>query len=128
MSLVISTVTGLVTLAVEAISGYLQRKRNKAITNAMDALHRAQVENYDSLQQYKDDLLLYGSYSLNLTTDMLNTLEGMHVNQASISDTITALPKDTWMLHYQTHSSVDRYQSHLYLHAPIISHKIDFLG
>ena len=49
-SLVISTVTGLVTLAIEGISGYLQRKRNKAMANAMDALHRAQVENYDSLQ------------------------------------------------------------------------------
>ena len=93
----------------------------------MDALHRAQVENYDSLQRYKDDLLLYGSYSLNSTTDILNTLEGMYVNQASISDTITALPKDTWMLHYQTHSGVDHYQSHLHLHALTISHKIDFL-
>ena len=81
----ISAVTGLVTLAVEGISGYLQSKRNKAMANAMDALHRAQVENYDSLQQYKDDLLLYGSYSLNSTTDILNTLEGMYVNQASIS-------------------------------------------
>ena len=49
-SLVISAVTGLVTLAIEGISSYLQRKRNKAMANAMDALYRTQVENYDSLQ------------------------------------------------------------------------------
>ena len=97
------------------------------MANAMDALHRAQVENYDSLQWYKDDLLLYGSYSLNSTTDILNTLEGMYVNQASISNTITALPKDTWMLHYMNLFGVDRYQSHLHLHALMVSHKIDFL-
>ena len=59
--------------------------------------------------------------------DILNTLEGMYVNQASISDTITALPKDTWMLHYQTYTGRDHYQSHLYLHALTMSHKIDFL-
>ena len=126
-SLVISTVTGLVTLAIEGISGYLQSKRNKAMANTMDALHRAQVENYDSLQWYKDDLLLYGSYSLSSTTDILNTLEVMYVNQASISNTIMALPKDTWMLHYQNLFGVDRYQSHLHLHALTVSHKIDFL-
>ena len=126
-SLVISAVRGLVTLAVEGISSYLQSKRNKAMANAMDALHRAQVENYDSLQWYKDDLLRYGSYSLNSTTDILNTLEGMYVNQASISNTITALPKDTWMLHYQNLFSVDHYQSHVHLHALTVSHKIDFL-
>ena len=126
-SLIISAVTGLVTLAVEGISSYLQRERNKAMANAMDALHRGQVENYDSLQWYKDDLLLYGSYSLNSTNDILNTLEGMYVNQASLSETINALPKDTWMLHYQTFTGVDRYQSHLHLHALTMSHKIDFL-
>ena len=60
-------------------------------------------------------------------TDILNTLEGMYVNQASISNTITALPKDTWMLHYQNLFGVDCYQSHLHLHALMVSHKIDFL-
>ena len=127
VSLVISAVTGLITLAVEDISGYLQSKRNKAMANAMDALHRAQVENYDSLQRYKDDLLLYGSYSLNSTNNILKTLEGMYVNQALLSETITSLPKDTWMLHYQTTTGIDCYQSHLQLHALTLLHKIDFL-
>ena len=126
-SLIISAVMGLVTLAVEGISGYLQRKREKAMAKAMDALHRAQVENYDSLQRYQDDLLLYGSYSLNSTTHILDTLEGMYYNQASLSETIMALPNNTWMLHYQTARGLDRYQSHLMLHTLTQKHKIDFL-
>ena len=51
----------------------------------------------------------------------------MYVNQALLSETITALPKDTWMLHYQTYTGVHHYQSHLHLHALSMSHKIDFL-
>ena len=49
-SLMLSAVTGLVTLAVEGVSGYLQDKRNKAMANAMDALQKAQAETYGQLQ------------------------------------------------------------------------------
>ena len=97
-SLVISAVTGLVTLAVEGISGYLQNKRNKAMANAMDALHKAQTDQYNTLRWYKDDLLLYGTYSLNSTLGVLDTLEGMQLNQASLSDTISNLPSGEWPL------------------------------
>ena len=65
--MVISAVTGLVTLAIEGISGYLQSKRNKAMANAMDALQGAQIDMFDKLQRYKQDLLLYGTYSLKST-------------------------------------------------------------
>ena len=51
--MVISAVTGLVMLAVEGISSYLQSKRNKAMANAMYALHEAQIDMFDKLQRYK---------------------------------------------------------------------------
>ena len=44
VGLVISAVTGLVTLAVEAVGGYLQKKRNKAMAIAVDALREAQLD------------------------------------------------------------------------------------
>ena len=37
---------GLVTLAVEAVGSYLQKKRNKAMATAMDALHEVQLDTY----------------------------------------------------------------------------------
>ena len=126
-SLVISAVTGLVTLAVEGISRYLQNKRNKAMANAMDALHKAQADQYNTLRRYKDDLLLYGTYNLNSTLGVLDTLEGMQLNQASLSDTISNLPSGEWPLFYLTKTGLYRYVSHLSLHALTLHHKVDFL-
>ena len=40
-SVAIPAIAGLVTLAVESVSGYLQNRRNKAMAKAMDALHSA---------------------------------------------------------------------------------------
>ena len=98
--MVISMVTGLVTLAIEGISGYLQSKRNKAMANAMDTLHEAQIDMFDKLQRYKQDLLLYDTYSLESTNAVLDTLQGMHANQASLSDSITNLNDFEWPLFY----------------------------
>ena len=126
-SLAISAVTGLVTLAVEGISGYLQDKRNKAMANAMDALHKAQADTYDQLQRYKDDLTLYGTYSLKSTTDVLDSLEGMLAHQSSLSEIITNLPSIMWPLLYQSWGGHTTYGTHLALHAMTQSHKLDFL-
>ena len=126
-SLAISAVTGLVTLAVEGISGFLQDKRNKAMARAMDALHKANVETYNELQRYKDDLTLYGTYSLKSTNDVLDTLESMYSHQSSLSEVVTNLPNLTWPMFYQTHLGHTLYSSHLSLHATTLSHKFDFL-
>ena len=119
--------TGLVTLAVEGISGYLQDKRNKAMANAMDALHKAQTDTYGQLQRYKDDLTLYGSYSLKSTTDVLNSLEGMYRHQSSISEIITNLPDILWPVLYQSVGGHSTYGTHLSIHAMTQTHKLDFL-
>ena len=94
IGLVVSAVTGLVTLAIEAIGSYLQRKRNKAMATAMDALHEVQLDTYDKLQRHRKDLLLYGTYSLKSMNAVLNTLQGMYTNQA------TLYKKQIWMIAY----------------------------
>ena len=66
------------------------------MANTMDALHKAQADQYNTLCRYKDDLLLYGTYNLNSTLGVLDTLEGMQLNQASLSDTISNLPSGEW--------------------------------
>ena len=97
------------------------------MTNAMDALHKAQADQYNTLRRYKDDLLLYGTYSLNSTLGVLDTLEGMQLNQASLSDTISNLPSGEWPLFYLTKTGLYRYVLHLSLHALTLHHKVDFL-
>ena len=125
--MVISAVTGLVTLAVEGISSYLQNKRNKAMANTMDTLHEAQIDMFDKLQRYKQDLLLYSTYSLKSTNAVLDTLQGMHANQASLSNSITNLNDFEWPLFYQSFFGPATYTFHLNSHATTVAHRVDFL-
>ena len=62
-------IAGLVTLAAEGISGFLQRKRNRTIANAM-RLDKRQDITQNSLHRYKNDLLLYGEFSMNSTKEL----------------------------------------------------------
>ena len=58
-AIVVPAIAGLVTLAVESLSGYLQNKRHKAMAKAMDALQQNQRLTFNQLHRYKDDLLLF---------------------------------------------------------------------
>ena len=127
IGLVVSAVTGLVTLAAEAIGGYLQRKRNKAMATAMDALHEAQLDTYDKLQRHRKDLLLYGTYSLKSTNAVLNTLQGMYTNQATLSNSVTDLGDHVWPILYSSDTGTSLYSSPLMMHAFTMAHRVDFL-
>ena len=91
VSVAIPAITGLVTLAVESISGYLQSKRNKAITKAMESLHAGQKGLANRLYKYEDDLLLYGTFSLNTTEEILSSLKGINLKQSSLEGHIRKL-------------------------------------
>ena len=127
VGLVVSAVTGLVTLAVEAVGGYLQKKRNKAMATAMDALREAQLDTYNKLQRHKKDLLLYGTYSLRSMNSVLDTLWGMYTNQASLSESMTVLDDRTWPILYSSGIGTFLYSTHLTMHALTIVHRVDFL-
>ena len=124
---VVPPVTGLVTLAIEAVGSYLQRKRNKAMATAMDTLHEAQLDTYDKLQRHRKDLLLYGTYSLKSTNAVLNTLQGMYTNQASLSHSVTDLDDHVWPILYSSGAGTSLYSSHLAMHAFTMAHRVDFL-
>ena len=127
VGLVVSAVTGLVTLADEAVGSYLQKKRNKAMATAMDALCEAQLDTYDKLQRHKKDLLLYGTYSLRSTNSVLDTLRGMYTNQASLSESMTVLDDHTWPILYSSGIGTSLYSTHLTMHALTTVHRVDFL-
>ena len=127
VGLVVSTLTGLATLAVEAIGSYLQRKRNKAMATAMDTLHEVQLDTYDKLQRHRKDLLLYGTYSLMSMNAVFNTLEGMYTNQASLSNSVMDLDDRVWPILYSSGAGTSLYSSHLTMHAFTMAHRVDFL-
>ena len=127
VELVVSVVTGSVTLVIEAVGSYLQRKRNKAMATAMDALHEAQLDTYDKLQRHRKDILLYGTYSLKSTNAVLNTLQGMYTNQATLSNSVTDLDDRVWPILYSSGAGTSLYSSHLAMHAFTMAHRVDFL-
>ena len=57
----------LVTLAVEELGGYLQRKRNKALTKALEQLDVRVTLTHNMMHQLEKDFLLFGEYELNST-------------------------------------------------------------
>ena len=127
IGLVVSAMTGLVTLAIEAVGSYLQRKRNKAMATAMDVLHEVQLDTYDKLQRHRKDHLLYGTYSMKSKNAVLNTLQGMYSNQASLSNSVMDLDDRVWPILYSSGAGTSLYSSHLTMHAFTMAHRVDFL-
>ena len=127
-ALAILALAGLVTLAVESISGYLQRKRNKAMARAMDTLHRSHRGTLNRLYKHEDDLLMYGTYSLNSTEEILSALKGLYTKQSSLERHITTLRDSHWPGLYMTSWwNVLSYGTELNYYIHTIYHKYPFL-
>ena len=75
---IISALSGLVTIGVEALSAHLQKKREKAITNAVNAMAVDTEMMKNRLSQFQDDMVLYGKYSVDSLEQSMKTLNSMH--------------------------------------------------
>ena len=110
---------GLVTLAIESISGYLQAKRNKAMANALNAMKEFQIEHDNRLNRYNNELLLYGKFSMNSTEEMIEALQDMYSQQSFVEKIVRNLTLD-WPTRYLSKpTGIALYAAHLgtYLHA-----------
>ena len=59
----IPAIAGLAKLAVESLSMFLQRRRNKAMAQGLNAIRNDQSLAWNSLKQLKNDFLLYGKFN-----------------------------------------------------------------
>ena len=127
-ALVVPAIAGLVTLAVESLSGYLQNKRHKAMAKAMDALQQNQKLTFNQLHRYKDDLLLYGTYNLKSTESVLDTLQGLYHRQSSLEKHIIHLQEYNWpQVYLKSQTGLISYVAELNFFLHSISNKYDFL-
>lgn len=62
------------TLAVEELSSYLQRRRNKAMNVALEKLDNEHKHNRNMMHHLNKDFLLYGEYDVNSTEAILEML------------------------------------------------------
>ena len=127
-ALVVPAIAGLVTLAVESLSGYLQNKRHKAMAKAMDALQQNQKLTFNQLHRYKDDLLLYGTYNLKSTDSVLDTLQGLYHRQSSLEKHIIHLQEYNWpQVYLKSQTGLISYVAELNFFLHSISNKFNFL-
>ena len=125
-SVAIPAIAGLVTLAVESVSGFLQNRRNKAMAKAMDAFHSAHRGLSNRLYRYEDDLLLYGTFSLNMTHEIIASLKGIYYKQSSLEGHIRVF-NQKWPHFYLSTilgSTLYTHDLQLYIHG--LSQKFEF--
>ncbi len=73
---IIGLVSG-VTIAAEAISSHLKKKRDRAIANSLQALHETDHLIEHRLHQFKEEFLMYGKYSLETMEEIVDTIHSL---------------------------------------------------
>ena len=74
----------LATLAVEELGSYLQRKRNNALTKALQLMDQEIVHTRNMMHQLEKDFLLYGEYDINSTQSILKILDNLDSRTSSL--------------------------------------------
>ena len=82
--IVFSAVTGLITLAVESIGSYLQKRQEQQIQNTVTAMREDSTVVQNRLQQYENDFLMYGKYNIETLEKVINTVNSLHQRQTQL--------------------------------------------
>ena len=85
-TLVISAVTGLITLAVESLGSYLHNKQEKWINNAVLAMREDNTAVQNTLQQFSNDFLMYGRYNVESLEKVIQTVNSLHHRQTQLEE------------------------------------------
>ena len=85
--------TSLVTIAAEALSSHLQRKRVAAINKGLQGLkaqREADRRNFHNMvKQLQDDFVMIGEYNVNSTSEIITTMNKMALRQTTLEKCVT---------------------------------------
>ena len=73
----VPALAGLVTIAVESLNSFLQKKQSKAMATGLSALRHDQTLAWNSLQQLEHDFLIYGKYNVEKLQDIVMTINSL---------------------------------------------------
>ena len=85
----IPAIAGLAKIAVESLSTFLQRKRNKAMAQGLNAIRNDQSLDWNSLKQLKNDFLLYRKFNIAKLQDIVQTVNGIRNRTLSLEKLLT---------------------------------------
>ena len=93
ISALVPIATSVFTIASEAISAHLQRKRIKAIKKGLDQLRKSSVNDKqkfaDALRQVQNDFIMTGEFSLNSTTEIIKVLNNITTRHSVLEKIVT---------------------------------------
>ena len=89
ISAFIPAIASLAKIAVESLSTFLQRKRNKAMAQGLTAIRNDQSLAWNSLKQLKNDFLLYGKFNIAKLQDIVRTVNRIRNRTLSLEKLLT---------------------------------------
>ena len=119
----IPAIAGLVTLAVESVSGYLQNKRNRNIAVAVRALNQENGHIKNQLNRYEKDLLLYGEFNMNSTEELVETLQDMYSRQTLVEELVANLTRNWPAIYLENPAGAALYGSHSSIYLSTLTEK-----
>ena len=85
----IPAIAGLAKIAVESLSMFLQQKRNKAMSQGLNAIRNDQSLTWNSLKQLENDFLLYGKFNIAKLQDIVQTVNRIRNRTLSLEKLLT---------------------------------------
>ena len=100
-SILAKAIPGLITLAIESVSSYIEGKQQQRINTAVEELRNDENKIKNDLKQYRNELLMYGRYNLKSLRGIINTIKALHDKQTyferAVKQKNSTLENQTWM-------------------------------
>ena len=93
-SLILTAISGLITLAVESVSSWIKGKQQRRIDEAVTAMRRETQAEKNKLRWYSNDFMMYRKYNVETLQNVIDTVNGMHRRQ-SWKDRLQEEPLET---------------------------------
>ena len=120
LSACIPALASLVTIAVESLNSFLQKKRNKAMASSLNTLRHDQTLAWNLLRQLENDFLLYSKYNVEKLHDIVKTINSLQNETLSIERLLTGWDMHTLQVAHMVPDVVGRmtfiHKLNLYVH------------
>ena len=112
------SIAGLISIAVEQLSGHLQKKRQKAFKHGLKALKNDISE--DIVKQFNDELILFGKYNLQGMKNILATIHNVNNRSSTFADTVVGHLKNWQQVYLSSKLGPELYSHHLQLYLHVV--------
>jgi len=118
---ILTAVGGLLTFAIESLSGYLQRKREVAVNKALDKMKNVEQLQANRINRLEEDFILFGKYSVETLDEIVANLKDVTDRQTEIEQSVLGHGKDWGVQYLESETGPNLYNFKLQLYIEQIS-------